>query len=39
MIKVNVVNVCTWDVVFVLRKYTKCLSSFSGVKCCVLDDM
>ena len=31
MIKVNMVNACTCDVVFVLCKYTKCLSSFSGV--------
>jgi hypothetical protein len=31
MIKVSVVNACTCDVVMVLRKYTKCLSSFSGV--------
>ena len=27
----NVVNACICDVVVVLRKYTKCLSSFSGV--------
>jgi hypothetical protein len=31
MIKVSVVNACTCDIVFVLHKYTKCLSSFSGV--------
>jgi hypothetical protein len=28
---VNVVNACTCDIVFVLGKYRKCLSSFSGV--------
>jgi hypothetical protein len=28
MIKVNMVNACTRDVVFVWVKYSKCLSSF-----------
>jgi hypothetical protein len=28
MIKVNMVNACTRDVVFVLVKYRKCSSSF-----------
>jgi hypothetical protein len=31
MIKVNVVNACTCDVIFVLRKDIKYLSSFNGV--------
>jgi hypothetical protein len=31
MIKVNVVNTCTCDVVFVLHKNIKYLSSFNGV--------
>jgi hypothetical protein len=31
MIKMSVVNVCTYDVVFVLRKYIKCCHLFNGV--------
>jgi hypothetical protein len=31
MIKVNVSNACTYDVVFVLRKYLKCCRFFNGV--------
>jgi hypothetical protein len=31
MIKVSVVNACTCDVIFVLRKYIKCCHLFNGV--------